>query len=359
MINYGAAPLSHELEVTLFGPGYGESIAVHFGEGYWMLVDSCLDPFTKKPAAETYLTQLGVSADNVRAIVASHWHDDHVRGLSRLVNIYPKAELQVSAVFSNQEAQVFLATFNGNAAPKLTRGTSEMYAAVASRKEVFHLLQRQSVVELELSALGVTARANALSPVHPALSSFVARMATYIPTQHGGTTIGEAPSELAPNIEAVAIHIDWGTTAVLLGSDLEEHARFGWSALLADDWVSARRPADIYKISHHGSATAHLQQKWTSLLQHHPVACLTPFNLGSVHLPTDDDRARIRLLTPHAYTASGATRKPQIQSDKLKRLNDICTSLSRLNAGFGAVRARKDISATHWRVELFGAAQKL
>ena len=79
MIDYGVAPSPDEIEVTLFGPGYGEAIAVHLGEGTWLLVDSCIDPVSRAPASGTYLEQIGVSVNQVLAIVASHWHDDHVR----------------------------------------------------------------------------------------------------------------------------------------------------------------------------------------------------------------------------------------------------------------------------------------
>jgi len=32
-----------EIEVSVFGPGYGESILVHLGAGKWVIVDSCRD----------------------------------------------------------------------------------------------------------------------------------------------------------------------------------------------------------------------------------------------------------------------------------------------------------------------------
>ena len=72
MIDYGTPPAADEIEITLFGPGYGEAIAIHLGEGVWLLVDSCIDPDSKAPASETYLEQIGVNAEQVRAIVASH-----------------------------------------------------------------------------------------------------------------------------------------------------------------------------------------------------------------------------------------------------------------------------------------------
>lgn len=39
----GSAPESDQFELTLIGPGYGESVVVHLGRGLWMIVDSCVD----------------------------------------------------------------------------------------------------------------------------------------------------------------------------------------------------------------------------------------------------------------------------------------------------------------------------
>src|SRR5215216_1434282 len=104
MIDYGAAPPPDVIEVSLFGPGYGEAIAVHLGDGHWLLVDSCIDPDAKEPASAVYLDRIGVPQDAVRQIIASHWHDDHVRGISRLAEKYSSASFFVPGVFSQEEA---------------------------------------------------------------------------------------------------------------------------------------------------------------------------------------------------------------------------------------------------------------
>ncbi len=100
MIEYGAPPAVNEIEVTLFGPGYGEAIAIHLGEGSWLLVDSCIDPYSNEPASGIYLEKIGVAADQVCAIVSSHWHDDHVRGISRLAARHPDADFVISALLN-------------------------------------------------------------------------------------------------------------------------------------------------------------------------------------------------------------------------------------------------------------------
>jgi hypothetical protein len=86
---------------------------------------------------------------------------------------------------------------------------------------------------------------------------------------------------------------------------------------------------------------------------------MTPFTLGDLRLPTDDDKVRTRASTPHAYISSAASRRPEVDSRDLKRLRDICRKLARVDTAFGAVRLRRNVGCPSWGVELFGAAQPL
>ncbi len=80
-------PNSDQIELTLFGPGFGECVAIHLGDNRWIVVDSCSDKTTGNPAVLDYFNTIGLSPQEVvKLIVISHWHDDHVRGLSKLVS---------------------------------------------------------------------------------------------------------------------------------------------------------------------------------------------------------------------------------------------------------------------------------
>ena len=45
----------------MFGPGFGECIALHLGGGNWAIVDSCLDATSKQPTSLHYLTSIGAN----------------------------------------------------------------------------------------------------------------------------------------------------------------------------------------------------------------------------------------------------------------------------------------------------------
>jgi hypothetical protein len=355
---YGSAPADDEAEISIFGPGFGEAIAVHLGDKAWLLVDSCIDPAAGKPATAAYLDSIGVSTDAVRVVVASHWHDDHVRGLAALLAAYPAAELQVSSVFNDGEALAFLAAYGGTAAPTLTGGTKELFAAIAKRETVSFIHQRSNIAEVALASTGHTVRISAFSPTPGAIAATLARMASYIPQSTVESPIEHAP-DLAPNAEAVAIHIDWGDHSALLGSDLEGAGAYGWQAVVSDTWCAGRRRAAAYKVAHHGSKSGDHPSIWQKLLESRPVAALTPFIRGRHRLPTEEDRVRIAAVAGSAHITSGATRKPNLASEQLKRLNQLCVGLARANPGFGAVRLRKSAGQSVWRIEYFGDAAKL
>lgn len=357
MISYGVAPALNEIEVTVFGPGFGEAIAVHFGENHWMLVDSCLDPHAKRPASLAYLDAIGVPHDSVRTIVASHWHDDHVRGMSDVARACMGAEFQISAAFNNKEAVSLLAAYSGEATAGLSRGTRELVQVLTQRDgDIYYVHQRGCILDLDIDGRKVEVRA--VSPTQSALGTSIANLAQYLPRHSGQTAIGNVVP-LKPNIEAVAIHIDFGGDAVLLGSDLEEHTNCGWTAVAADPWVQSRQMASAYKVAHHGSHTGDAATIWTSLLQPSPVAAVTPFNLGNQHLPTLEDTDRLRSQTSQAFLSSGASRKPQMDSPQLKRLGDIVSGLLPVNNGFGAIRLRRELGAGNWGIECFGDARQL
>ncbi|GAB2816842.1 hypothetical protein GCM10027073_55760 [Streptomyces chlorus] len=100
-------PGSDEVELSLFGPGLGECVVVHLGNSEWMIVDSCVRPQESTPVALEYLEKLGVDVGSrVSMVVASHWHDDHVKGISEIFERARAAKFFAASALSGDEFRV-------------------------------------------------------------------------------------------------------------------------------------------------------------------------------------------------------------------------------------------------------------
>jgi len=136
--NRAAPPRHDQVEVSLFGPGYGESVLVHLGNDTWAIVDSCIDPADNRtPAPLAYLRHIGVDvARSVVLVIATHWHDDHVRGLGNILAACGNATFACSYALKSQE---FLALVC-KCAQASTRSTS----GVDEFNKVINELQKRS-----------------------------------------------------------------------------------------------------------------------------------------------------------------------------------------------------------------------
>ena len=112
-------PDPDEVEVSLFGPGFGECVLVHLGNQEWLIVDSCKDQRSTRQPALTYLAEMGLEASAaVRVVLVSHWHDDHVRGISEVVAECITAEFWVSSALRSEELLLMSGLYGSDRASK-------------------------------------------------------------------------------------------------------------------------------------------------------------------------------------------------------------------------------------------------
>ena len=243
----GGRPGEDEIEVVLFGPGYGESIVIHIGDGSWIIVDSCINT-EGKPRALEYLDSIGVNAgQEVDLVVATHWHDDHIRGMATLVEVCTNAHFCCANTLLNEE---FLAAIDALESRHLTvegSGVREIYRVLKS------LHSKTSPPKFASANRLIHSHGKceiwSLSPSDAAFQSFLQTVGALFPRE--GETKTRIPS-ISPNDFSVVLWIDIEDVAVLLGSDLE---RNGWIEILN----SRERPkekATAFKVPHHGSEGA-------------------------------------------------------------------------------------------------------
>ncbi|KHE93779.1 MAG: hypothetical protein SCABRO_00456 [Candidatus Scalindua brodae] len=85
-------PKEDELEISIFGPGYGESIVLHVPHVGWGIIDSFVQKFENTsivPPLEYLLKILDRPYPKLAFIILTHPHEDHCKGIDRIIKEYP------------------------------------------------------------------------------------------------------------------------------------------------------------------------------------------------------------------------------------------------------------------------------
>jgi hypothetical protein len=360
-------PAADEIEVSVFGKGYGEAIVIHIGDGRWIAVDSVA--FGSGSVSRQYLESLGVDlATQVDLIIATHWHDDHVRGIADLFEQCTQSEFVFPQAMLDDEFIRFASAFQGQASKKFTTGVEEFGKVLTLSGS---RLKPGSKWPLRTSANGYVGyrkgagklshgqvvSLEALSPSHFDLQAFLARVSGVAPDPR---VLQRAPT-YGRNDVSSAFWLQIGESAVLLGADVESnsHANSGWNAVLSSSTMPDVK-ARLVKIPHHGGKSGHHDGMWTDMLAPQPIATLTPWAKGRGRLPVQADIQRLTKLTGSAFSTGPAvviseTAQPTIVAKVLKKDNIV---LRRVADTVGHVRHRAKVTGTdlEWSIDLFGRA---
>ncbi|MBF0556950.1 MAG: MBL fold metallo-hydrolase [Nitrospirae bacterium] len=309
--NINIAPQQNEIEVSVFGPGYGECILIHDGDGEWFIIDSCIDSKSKEPAPLRYLHLIGVDYTKcVKQIIVSHWHDDHIRGLGNIVERCKSAELIFSNALQSKEFLTLVYAYTSNTMMKST-GVGEFKKILEvlkdyGKKPKWALADRTLWRKKKGSPnKGYDCSIYSLSPSDSAILSTQIELAKLMcepditkPKKPKGRVLA-----LTHNRASIVLWIEIGGICLLLGSDMENYGNDddGWSSVL-NSTLYHQGKASVFKISHHGSVNGHHEDVWKKMLDSNPIAILTPYNRGQQKLPTQDDVQRICALTKSAYS---------------------------------------------------------
>lgn len=364
-------PTPGEIEISMFGPGYGESILLHVGDNNWLLVDSCIDPTTREPAATEYLRKIGVDpSEAVKLIVASHWHDDHIRGLGKILHRCNNAEFAFSSAMKAKEFLNLVFAY-GKRSLMDTSGVNEFSSilqTLGERKQTGlgipkfaiadRLLWRRDLVHL---GTPYVCEVHSLSPSDESLRLALEEIGRLLPNEN------EPKKRLAdkrPNHNAVALWVRIADFSIVLGADLEStnHQNTGWSAILGSE-TRPRGKGCVFKIPHHGSSNADEKRVWVEMLEPMPIALLSPFINGKTRIPTASDVKKICSRTTHGYsTADVKDQKPKIRERVVERaITEVVKSIRKVNSHPGHIRLRRKevFSPNIWEIALFGGALPL
>jgi hypothetical protein len=370
--NLTLPPGSGELEVSVFGPGFGECILLHLGDGNWAVIDSCLDATSKQPAALHYLTSFGTNpATSIQLIVATHWHDDHMDGISRVFQTATSAIFACTGAVQQADFKEILAAWTGTRFLAGGSGVDEL-------RDILAELRKRSTgsrhVAPKLAGVGRTLWPAAgkpnpwgmsikcLSPSDAATLATISRLKGITPAS---SKIRRRLPLLLENDTSVVLSIDAAGHRVLLGGDLHvtSDRSLGWLAIV-DDHSGADARHHAFKVPHHGSPTGDHDEVWSKMTAEQTCAVVTPFVGGNVRLPSVADCQRILSKTQNAYLSAPPLPGKFRDANKAveRTVQEATRSVHFVPGKYGHVRLRKhlgEVPGAPWRVEMFGSAVRI
>lgn len=355
-----APPKADEFEISIFGPGRGECVLIHLGNNEWCVVDSCFGRGRTEPVAVDYLRSFNNNAlANVRLVVATHWHDDHIGGMASLLSQAPHAEFCCSMALQHREFTTLV-----SAAPATIAGRSgvEEFAAILNeletrgRRAPIFAVENKLLLARSGPGRSFPITLESLSPSDPTIRLALTEIGKFLPQ------VGKPQRRIVnqtPNHTSVVIWVKAGSVRALLGADLEHTARAdqGWTAVLACH--RDQDAAHFFKVPHHGSPTSDNADVWEQMLEENPVAVVTPFAGGSVRLPQDSDLKRLSRRTPILYCTTAGLGKAPRRDPLVEREMKRQVSQRRILAGLpGHVRVRWSTTNTTLtpQIETFNGA---
>lgn len=305
------------LHLLVFGPGYGESVAVHVPPGDWLICDS----FVRGEHASRcnpVASLLHHRDQGAQLLLLTHPHDDHTGGFDELVDQF--AVGRVGVVRTQLEAHGF--TEDGDAAAVISQSNNMKALAAIHRYWREHPELRWSVCAddppLKLGAGTV----HVLHPDRTFLS-------------HGVPAPAAAPNEYS-----VPLMVSWEGVRLLLGADLPA---VQWQTLIAAPAGQSFADHTALKVPHHGSEAA-LHSGLFHASNRISATVLTPWNRGRSPLPRLDANGGLSWLLQRrarvAMTAAGHALTAPLAREVSRRDLELSVVNAPLPAGFGQVESR-------------------
>jgi len=337
------------LEVSIFGSHFGECIVIHLPNGKWMIVDSCLDIKNKEPIALSYLSRIGIDISNdVQLIIITHWHDDHIQGISQLISACHSARVCFSSAMTQKEFLTLIDGFSGkySLVPNHTSGTREIANTIKELKNRISSSSTSSKYMTPVTADRIlledsmaSIRIRSLSPSDKSYHQALACFSSLIPHDNAERITLQSPKK---NHLSIVLWVSCNNSTVLLGSDLEEvnDEETGWRAIINSS-LRPEEKAHLFKIPHHGSKTGHSDDVWNMMVKEDVLCLVTENTRGSYSIPTPKDIARIKSYSSKLFSTSAPRQKLSKRNNTVeKTLREMAKKRKSLGGDLGQIQVR-------------------
>lgn len=353
------------VEINLIGTGggYGESVLIRLSNGDWVIVDSCIDPISKCILPLKFLEEREVDLLLVKIIVCTHWHDDHIRGLSSILANCFNAKFVFSKVNDLEKFLLYISLDYSKALIQTSNASTVEFNKcldILSSTKRFPVYATRDV--LLYGDNGSKTYLYALSPSAKSEMEFDIEIGTLL--KDFGSPHTKLPKN-SPNDRSIVLLLKVDNESMIFGADLEvnKDPLKGWFDIIQNSVIiQISNKASYFKIPHHGSQNGYCNEIWENLLIKKPVSTLTPWNRKS-KLPQENMVNLYKSLTEHLFITSN-----YLMGDRMKRrdkkteklIKEFNPTVKEIKFEFGLVTSKIDLrNEAIWDTTTMGEAKKI
>ena len=356
-------PKENELEVSIFGSGYGESIVIHIPHVGWGIIDSCVQKFDGQsivPPLEYLLKILDDPYPKLTFLILTHPHEDHCKGIDRIIKGYPGGIERVCRYdgFGLREFRAKNANENTELrliAPGLVYALRAMNEAKDRGSQLKDLGEMTLVFEERVKTEEdsfMDIRMMSLSPSSKSKEKYLNELLKAINIEEGTFLVEKDCTD--HNLISVALVLTLGDLQVVFGSDVEvgTNNETGWEGIVSNINETSLW-AHVVKVPHHGSENAHNDLAWDKFCSKgKPIALISSFLHGSVVLPKVNDINRIKALSQKVGITGYINLEERLQKyyprDVVRSINNSVRSMKikEMPTKPGLIRVRYNLDGT-------------
>ncbi|TCN27050.1 hypothetical protein [Sinorhizobium americanum] len=295
--------------VRVIGSAPGESLILLFDCGSAITIDCC------KTGNENHtinsLEELGIGFEKVLFNVITHFHDDHIKGMSELAAACTNAKIVIPDAWTEDVFKYFVATVSDETTLGRVSVTKEI-------ERIFDILKgspRRLFTVSELSSLypppaHPSAKGESLIVLTPTVArkaKFLARLASAIAA---GDTEAFGFCETNKNWTSICCILKYGEKYAFLGGDVENLSPDYDLSSVHQSHLKPLSRYEFVKLPHHGSDTSFCMELRSLINDDDTVVAITPYPRGHKPLPSFNTANYLRgaekayVLTGHKIGAS-------------------------------------------------------
>lgn len=369
-------PDSDEFEITTIGAGHqsGESVVLHLENGQWVIIDSCVSE--KKVLPLYYLEQIGVPFENVKFVICTHWHEDHVKGLPDILRECPNAKFYTPNVGDNRIFLKFVLKrlkLSFTSKSKVWKIFNDCYKVLSNRTT----LQKPNFFQHEMVVYtSPNVDLFCLSPSDNMRQNFEEIL---LAANTDVETI-EAENKLDDNMCSLSFALRFHDKRIIIGGDLEcnrkdkedccecikhcgEKSEKGWCNILEEiNLFTDYQDYEYIQLSHHSSINGFCPRIWDEFCKRDEMICTSTIfsNNKKVNLPTKEMLEAYMNLSKSYYITStriGASKVKKIEKTALDdELHKTISKIQTISDAVGIICSRYK-KGEYWKHYSFGTAR--